>query len=289
MIRIYCQYSYGGFKTFRINGEANEHLTQVVTAENHYDFPLSANLYFNQGGAKMLYRFLDRRTLSLIVKEIPGHDLDTDNRPVSCAVQFVGDAEDRSNMDRLAIHIANNLKKFEKDFANMFNLHGGLHFDGDKLNALVQQCSQKCIYEGWSELLNITSRIGKVLLFVPFSDRFGIDKQVTKKVIKDLDLPEDVAEDDCVIRYSQLTKCLQYRIEEKTLKEDMSINENIDNVSLAEALKDKEKECSYLRGMLMSSYNETASFKTKIQFAILTMYCVGAMELINLIINIFKS
>lgn len=32
MIRYYCQYSYGGFKTFRIKGEQHEALTQEVTA-----------------------------------------------------------------------------------------------------------------------------------------------------------------------------------------------------------------------------------------------------------------
>ena len=67
MIRYYCQYSYGGFKTFRIKGEQHEALTQEVTAEEKFEFPDLADLYFNHGGAKLLYRYFDDNTIALNV------------------------------------------------------------------------------------------------------------------------------------------------------------------------------------------------------------------------------
>ena len=264
MIRIYCQYSYGGFKTFRINGEPNELLTQVVTAENSYGFPPLSDLYFNQGGAKMLYRYLDSNTLALIVKEIPGHGLDTDNRPISCAVQFVGDTEDRNVLDRLAIRIANNVEKFEKEFADMFDLRGGLHFEGDKLTAIINECEPECDYEGESRLLRIREQKGTVLLFVPFSENFGRDDKVTTKIISELQLPDETREDDRMIRLSELEK-MQYLLKPTAVKEKKNKHVKIeeDTASLKSEIEELRKENNHLRAAASYSNREVDELKEK--------------------------
>lgn len=264
MIRYYCQYSYGGFKTFRINGESHEQLTQVVTAENNYGFPTLADLYFNQGGAKLLYRFLDSQTLSLVVKEIPGHGLDTDNRPISCAVQFVGDVEDRCVLDRLTIHIANNLEKFEKAFADMFDLRGGLHFEGDKLVNIVKDCEPDCDYEGDSKLLCVREQGGTVLLFVPFSDNFGRDEKVTGKILSELHLPDEACDENRIIRLSELEK-MQYLLKPVAKKEKKDVN--IDNGNSLEKLEtelaESQEENSHLRSTIASVNKELKELKEK--------------------------
>lgn len=251
MIRYYCQYSYGGFKTFRINGESHEQLTQVVTAENNYGFPPLADLYFNQGGTKILYRFLDPQTLSLVVKEIPGHGLDTDNRPISCAVQFIGDAEDRGVMDRLTIHIANNIEKFEKAFADMFDLRGGLHFEGDKLVDIVEECKPDCDYEGDSKLLRVREQSGTVLLFVPFSDNFGRDEKVTTKILSELQLPNEARDANKMIRLTELMK-MQYLLKPVAKKDKKDDH------------KDKEKSIERLETELAESQKENSQLRTTI-------------------------
>lgn len=278
MIRFYCQYSYGGFKTFRINGESHEELTQIVTAENNYGFPPLADLYFNQGGAKVLYRYLDSQTLSLVVKEIPGHGLDTDNRPISCAMQFIGDAEDRGVMDRLAIHIANNLEKFEKAFADMFDLRGGLHFEGDQLVEIVKTCELKCDYEGDSKLLRVREQKGTVLLFVPFSDNFGRDDKVTAKTLSELQLPKEACEEDRMIRLSELLR-MQYLLKPvavKEKKEDKSENGE-DNDRLKSELEELMAENAHLRKTAADANKELNALKEKDSKFLKTLYFVIAI------------
>lgn len=278
MIRFYCQYSYGGFKTFRINGESHEQLTQIVTAENNYGFPSLADLYFNQGGAKILYRYLDSQTLSLVVKEIPGHGLDTDNRPISCAVQFIGDAEDRGVLDRLTIHIANNLEKFEKAFADMFDLRGGLHFEGDQLVDIVKASESECDYEGDSKLLRVREQKGIVLLFVPFSDNFGRDEKVTAKTLSELQLPNEAREEDKVIRLSELMK-MQYLLKPVAVrekKEDKPENgEDIDK--LKSELEELKAENAHLRNTAADANKELNALKEKDNMFMKTLYLVIAI------------
>jgi hypothetical protein len=278
MIRYYCQYSYGGFKTFHINGEAHEELTQVVTAENSYGFPPLADLYFNQGGAKILYRFLDSQTLSLVVKEIPGHGLDTDNRPISCAVQFIGDAEDRGVMDRLTIHIANNLEKFEKAFADMFDLRGGLHFEGDQLVDIVRACGPECNYEGDSRLLHIREQKGTVLLFVPFSDNFGRDEKVTAKTLAELQLPNEAREEDKVIRLSELMT-MQYLLQPVAVREKKADKpENGEDIDkLKSELEELKAENAHLRNTAAAANKELSALKEKDSNFLKTLYVVIAI------------
>lgn len=278
MIRYYCQYSYGGFKTFRIEGNAHEELTQVVSAENTYGFPPLADRYFNQGGVKLLYRYLDEKTISLLIKEIPGHGLDTDNRPISCALQFIGDTEDRDVMDRMTISIANNLQKFENDFANMFDLRGGLHFDGDKLAAIVEQCKEPCDYEGDSKLLGIRGRKGIVLFFVPMSDNFGTDDKVTSKVITELQLPEEVREVERRMTVIELKKTQGFV---KPIPIKGGKTEKTDDMeSLTAKLKDLEDENSRLRSAAvettseLNTTKETLSRWKKMVWIIGTFFCL---------------
>lgn len=219
MIRYYCQFSYGGFKTFRINGESHEALTQEVTAEQKFDFPDLGDLYFNHGGAKVLYRYLDKDTLSLIIREIPGPGQDTDGRNINCAIQFIGAAEDRDIMDRLCIKVVNDIHLFESEFADMFDLRGGLFFEGDRLSEFVLDCLNPCSYEGESKLLKIIKRTGTVLFFVPFSSKFGFDEKTTTKVIDELKLSNEATDPQIMMSIYELEK-IQNFIEIKPIKPD---------------------------------------------------------------------
>lgn len=278
MIRFFCQYSYGGFKTFFVEGIAHEELTRVVNSENNYGFPPLADLYFNQGGAKILYRYLDKNTLTLLIREIPGHGLDTDNRPITCAIQFIGDTEDRETMDRLTISIANNLQKFENDFADMFDLRGGLHIDGDKLAAIVEHCKVPCDYEGGSKLLRVCGRKGSMLLFVPMSENFGTDEKVTSKVITELQLPEEVREEERRMTLIELKKVQGFV---KPIPKEEKKTEKIDDVeSMTTRLKDLEDENSRLRSAAVEATSEINSTKDsfsrwkKMVWIIGTFFCL---------------
>ena len=68
MIKVYCQYSYGGFKTFYIEGLENEPMEKEVIDDTVYDFPEDAYCYFQYGGAKMVYRQLKDGRYDLVVR-----------------------------------------------------------------------------------------------------------------------------------------------------------------------------------------------------------------------------
>lgn len=289
MISLFCQYSYGGFKTFRINGETHEELTQEVTAENTYGFPKLADLYFNQGGAKVLYRYLDSDTISLIIREIPGPGLDTDNRQINCAVQFIGDASDRKQLDRLAIRLLNNLKKFEAEFADMFDMRGGLFFDGDRLLDIVKECEFECRYEGESSLLQIQDREGIVLLFVPFSLNFAVNPRVTEKILSELQLPEEASRESRFMSLTELQR-IQNFIEIKC-------NNKMTNKIKRETLEDVRKELeqikqerSHLRQVAINVTKENDSLKAEYEEwkkkAKMTLLIGGGILGISLLANI---
>lgn len=200
MIRFYCQYSYGGFRTFRINGEADEALKgqEVIyddnTKENTLDFPQMGSLYFNYGGVKLLYRVYDNGELAIVLREIPGIEKDTDGRPINCALQIIGQESDKELMDNIALEIVSSLATFQKDFAEEFSLRGGLHYNGEFLTKFVENLRDKTAEVSAPELEDFASRRGPVYLFVPSSIYFMSDRNLQVKVIRDLRLASDSPE-----------------------------------------------------------------------------------------------
>ena len=273
MIRYYCQYSYGGFKTFRIKGEQHEALTQEVTAEQKFEFPNLADLYFNHGGAKLLYRYLDDNTLALIIREIPGPGI----------------------------------SYFESSFADMFDMRGGLFFEGDKLASLVAECQEECSYDGDSKLLQVRGRKGTILLFVPFSERFGYDEKTTEKVISELRLSAEATEPDRLLPIRELKK-IQNFIEIKPLpiKDDAPVeSDSVDTGDiptvdeLKEKLEAKEKElaqkteeCSRLRATAIESTrnldNVRAEYDEWRQKGKLLLYIGGGILGLSILSNIIN-
>ena len=273
MIRYYCQYSYGGFRTFRIMGEKHESLHLEVTTENDQELPQLADLYFNRGGAKILYRFLDPETLALVVREIPSLGTDTDNRRINSAVLFIGDKEDKDTLDLLTVRIANNLHEFEEDFADMFDLRGGLHFEGDRLAKYVEECSGDYGFDDkGSELLDVIGREGEILLFVPTSENFGYKSDVTQKTLNELQLPLETVKKQRFINLSRLMK-IQYQCQPVVKKKAETVTRDIGGATdnhedvreqLEESQKrlaEKEKECDGLRSSAISTSNELKNIR----------------------------
>lgn len=207
MVRIYCQYSYGGFKNFPIEGVKDELLDKEVSNENSYGFPPDANIFFSYGGIKMVYRQLNNGEYTLVIKEIPSAHTDSDGRPIICAVQFIGDEDDRLTLDNMAITIANNINDFESFFRDLFFEREGLRIEGDKLRTYIDSFNVDYVFSGESKLLNIQGVNAKVLLLVALSSNFGIDKAVTEKVLCELNLEQDAKNSrKVVLTYPQLIK-----------------------------------------------------------------------------------
>lgn len=205
MVRIYCQYSYGGFKNFAIEGKKDELLDKEVSNIFKYDFPTDANIFFSYGGIKMVYRQLENGEYTLIIKEIPSAHTDSDGRPIICAVQFIGGEKEHLTLDNMAISIANDINSFETFFKDLFFEREGLRIEGDKLRAYINSFNADYVFFGNSKLLNIPKSNVKVFLLVALSSNFGQDKIITEKVLNELNLRQDIKRGETVIMtYQQL-------------------------------------------------------------------------------------
>lgn len=193
MIRCYCQISFGGFKTFRIKGEQDEALVHEVTSNNRYEFPDLCEWYFNHGGTKITYRYVDAENIALIVREMPGPGAE------NTAIQFVGNAlEDRQSLDNLCAYIVCNLDSFQSKFASMFSIRGELRFDSCKLMMEIQNGAKfDCPND-----LNIVGNANPIIFFVPNDENFLSDKNVILQTFKFLKLQGSVN----TLSYSKLKK-----------------------------------------------------------------------------------
>lgn len=210
MIRIYCQYSYGGYKTLHIKGIENESLgyDSEVTLETPHDFPSSAHVFFQFGGSKMVYRKLDNGDLTLVVREIPSDDVDGAGRPICCAVQFICPVEDRQTLNILALRIANNVIGFGNFFAKLFYVRQGLHIEGDKLRTYIDRVDTEVFprEDAPSVFRSFWKKQEGVFLFVPLSENFGKDKDVTNRVCEELKIKKEELKGS-IISLSELMAC----------------------------------------------------------------------------------
>lgn len=208
MIKIFIQYSYGGFKTFPVKGEENECLKVDVSNDNEYGFPSDAYCYFQYGGAKMIYRYLGSGSLDLVVREIPAVKKDSSGRSVPIGVQFIGVASDRNQMDYMAADIANNLNVFHQFFAQLFSERGGLHIKGDRLRKWIDDHNKEFVVDSSvSQIVNIPKVKSGVILFVPLSANFLKDSFSTDNTCKELNLPlKQMKSDGVVIRMGELSE-----------------------------------------------------------------------------------
>lgn len=177
MIRYYCQFSYGGFRTYRINGEADEPLTQQeVTKKERRDFPELCEYYFDNGGVKLLYRKVGEGKIALILREISGPTTDTDGTPIKTAIQFVGDEDDWDALNKMCLYLITNLNSFEKRFAEMFSLRGGLHFAGNQLVDIFQESQD---FNGFTNLSQLISdEANEIMLISTFDELKSKDSKL---------------------------------------------------------------------------------------------------------------
>lgn len=188
-MRIFCQYSYGGFRTYRISGEEYEALDdKEVTSENNADFPELADLYFNRGDCKLIYRKLNENEIALVVRDIPGPQKDSEGRALNTAIQFIAVNDEKRTLDNLCLSIIKDIDTFGNIFASGFSLRGGLHYKGIKLMDFIKEAGNSYYSALPNTLADFYSRNDNVLLFVSPNKYFGTDKDYTAKVIDRLKL-----------------------------------------------------------------------------------------------------
>lgn len=126
MINLYAQYSFGGYKIFKLT----ESSVEEVTATNRLDIPDSAIQLFSHYGIKLLASKDLAGTYILFVNDIPCKEHDDMGRAKTCSVVMTATSVSEANMlKRIAVMLVFELDKFEDFFSSLFTVKDTLEFD----------------------------------------------------------------------------------------------------------------------------------------------------------------
>lgn len=126
MINLYAQYSFGGYKIFRLT----EDVVEEVTAANRLGIPDSAIQLFSHYGIKMLASKDLAENYIFFVNDIPCNDRDDMGRSKTCSMIMTATSLSEANMlKRIAVMLAFELDKFEEFFGSLFIIRDTLEFD----------------------------------------------------------------------------------------------------------------------------------------------------------------
>lgn len=276
MIKTFFQYSYGGYKTLAVSCVENELLDNEVTNDNLCDFPDDAHCYFQYGGSKIVYRYLNDGRLCLVVREMPSIHKDGSGRSIPFAVQFIGDDQDRQTMDFMTIDIANDVNKFHEFLSNLFYVRQGLRIQGEKLSEWIE--NHKVPFSCNTDVRQI-KQISKiksgVLFFVSLSSKFGVDEYVTNNVSQELNLPyKQMKKDSCIMNTEKLFEIQQksvisagiIEVPPSKKPEPDGVGTNKDEVDrLKKIIEDKDKEIADLINKANTHFDTITKLNSKIE------------------------
>ncbi len=134
MLRIYCHYSYAGYKLYNLSRDG----VKEITSSNRYGLTQSSITYFSRYGLKEAYLPLPESDWMLLVHDISSNELDDMGRKKNCSLQLIASGmESRLFLAKIAIAIANNMNAFENFFASLFTIDDELKFDYDSLSMFL--------------------------------------------------------------------------------------------------------------------------------------------------------
>lgn len=136
MINMYSQYSFAGYKIFRLSSE----LPQEVTAANRLDLPDSAVKLFSHYGIKLLLSRDKKGYYILFINDIPCRETDDMGRLKTCSLVMVGtNLKDAQVLRRIAVMLMFELDNFEKFFNSLFTIRERLEFDYPKMKEFIDK------------------------------------------------------------------------------------------------------------------------------------------------------
>lgn len=143
MLTIYAQYSFGGYKIFRLTNESVEEVTGV----NRLGISDSAIQLFSHYGIKMLNSHDAQGQHIFFVNDIPCRELDDVGRNKTCSLIICGtNLNDAKLLRRLAVMIAFELSGFETFFSSLFSITDTLNFDYRKFEELIELMADKEVF-----------------------------------------------------------------------------------------------------------------------------------------------
>lgn len=173
MLRVYCHYSYSGYKLYNLTKDG----AKEITSSDRCGISQASITFFSRYGLKEAFLPLPDGSWMLLVHDIPSNELDDMGRKKNCSLQLIANGrETRLFLAKVAIAIANEMNKFERFFASLFAVENELKFDYDSLykfldeidkanfefekpwDRVYNQCAPLLLYSGHS----LTSSISEV-------------------------------------------------------------------------------------------------------------------------------
>lgn len=140
MLRVYCNYSYAGYKLYNLTKEGPRELT----SSDRCGISQASITYFSRYGLKEAYLRLPDGSWMLLVHDIPSSELDDLGRKKNCSLQLIATGrESRLFLAKMAIAIANDMNAFERFFASLFTIENELKFDYDSLSRFLSEIDKE--------------------------------------------------------------------------------------------------------------------------------------------------
>lgn len=154
VINLYAQYSFGGYKIFRLTESAVEE----VTSANRLGISDSAIQLFSHYGIKMLASKDLVGNYILFVNDIPCKEHDDMGRAKTCSMIMTATSLLETNMvKRIAVMVAFELDKFEEFFSSLFAIRDTLEFDYASFMEFIDNAAD-CVLLSQDRLRNAMCR-----------------------------------------------------------------------------------------------------------------------------------
>lgn len=130
MLRVYCHYSYSGYKLYNLIKDG----AKEITSSDRCGISQASITFFSRYGLKEAFLPLPDGSWMLLVHDIPSNELDDMGRKKNCSLQFIANGrESRLILAKMSIVIANDMNEFERFIASLFTIENKLKFDHDSL------------------------------------------------------------------------------------------------------------------------------------------------------------
>jgi len=130
MLRVYCHYSYSGYKLYNLTKDG----AKEITSSDRCGISQASITFFSRYGLKEAFLPLPDGSWMLLVHDIPSNELDDMGRKKNCSLQLIANGrESRLILAKMSIVIANDMNEFERFIASLFTIENKLKFDHDSL------------------------------------------------------------------------------------------------------------------------------------------------------------
>ena len=134
MLRVYCHYSYAGYKLYNLTQDG----VKEITSSERCGISKASITFFSRYGLKEAFLPLPDGSWMLLVHDIPSNELDDLGRKKNCSLQLIANGrESRLFLAKIATAIANDMNEFERFFASLFTIENELKFDYGSLSKFL--------------------------------------------------------------------------------------------------------------------------------------------------------